>query len=76
MSWYYIINQKIIPNSQVVKKKLNLKNQGILLVEAFLVYNSKTTMFPDMLFLQNDGPEQYSKKQFPETANDKSFAKI
>ena len=60
----------------MVKKKLNLKNQGILLVEAFLVYNSKTTMFPDMPFLQNDGPEQYLKKQFPETANDKSFAKI
>ena len=33
-------------------------------------------MFPDMPFLQNDGPEQYFKKQFPETANDKSFAKI
>ena len=76
MSWYYIINQKIIPNSQVVKKKLNLKNQGILLVEAFLVYNSKTTMFSDIPFLQNDGPEQYLKKQFPETANDKYFAKI
>ena len=59
----------------MVKKKLNLKNQGILLVEAFLVYNSKTMMFPDMPFLQNDGPEQYLKNQFPETANDKSFAK-
>ena len=28
--WYYIINQKIIQNSQVVKKKLNLKNQQSL----------------------------------------------
>ena len=39
-SWYYIINQKIIQNKQVVKKKLNLKNQEILLVEAFLVHNA------------------------------------
>ena len=58
-SWYYIIDQKIFQNSQVVKKKLNLKNQGKLLVEAFLIHNSKTKMFPDMPFLQNDGPEQY-----------------
>ena len=61
-SWYYIINQEIIQNSQVVKKKLNLKNQEILLVEVFLVQNSRTKIFPDELLLQNDGPDQYLKK--------------
>ena len=55
-----ILNQQpIIQNSQVVKKKLNLKNQGVLLVEAFLVNNSRNKIFPDMPFLQNDGPGQY-----------------
>ena len=63
-SWYYIIDQKIIQNSQVVKKKLNLKNQDILLVEAFLVHNSRTKILPDMPFSQNDSPEQYLKKHF------------
>ena len=48
----------------MVKKKLNLKNQEILLVEEFLVHNSRTIIFPDMPFLQNDGPEQYLKSHY------------
>ena len=59
----------------MVKTKLTLKNSGILLVEAFLVYNSKTKIFPDMLRLQNDGPQQYLKKPFSEKSNNKSFGK-
>ena len=53
--WYYILNQTMIQNSQVVKKKL---------VEAILVHNSRTKMFPDMSFLQNDTLEQYLKNNF------------
>ena len=48
----------------MVKKKSNFKNQKILLVEAFKVYNTRTKIFSDMLFLQNDSPEQYSKYHF------------
>ena len=61
--WHYITDQKIIQNSQVVKKKLNLKNQEILLAESFLVHNSR------------NGPEQH-KKPFKEKSNNKNFKKI
>ena len=29
------------------------------MLEAFLVHNSRTNIFPDMPFLQNDSTEQY-----------------
>ena len=45
--WYYIVDQKIIQNSQMVKKKLNLN-----INRAFLFHNSGTKIFPDMLFSQ------------------------
>ena len=54
----------------MVKKKLNL------LAETSLVHNGRTKIFPDMLFLQNDGPEQYFKKSFPKKSNGKSFKEI
>ena len=57
----------------MVKIKLNLKNQEILLVEAFLFHNLQTSIFPDILLSQNDGSEQYFKKPFPEEYNDKCF---
>ena len=47
-----------IKTLKMVTKKLKLKNQEILLVETFLVHNSRTKIFPDMLFSQNDSPEQ------------------
>ena len=50
----------------MVKKKLNLKNQEILLVEAFLV----------MPFSQNDSPKTMLKKVFSEKPNDKTFEEI
>ena len=46
------MNQKIIQHSHVIKKKFNFKNQEILLVEAFLVHNSRTKIFPDKPFSQ------------------------
>ena len=60
----------------MVKKKLNLKNQEIILVEAFLVHNSKTRIFSDMPFSQNDSPERIKKNTFPEKSNDKTFKKL
>ena len=48
----------MIQNSQVVKKKLNLKSQEILLVEVFLVHNSRTKILSGMPFSQNDSPGQ------------------
>ena len=51
-------------SSQVVKKELNLEKQVILLLEAFLVHNKSNKIFPIMLFLQNNNPEQYFKKYF------------
>ena len=38
-----------------------------------MVHNARTKIFADMSFLQNDGPEQYLKKPFPEKSNDKSL---
>ena len=46
------------------------------MIEAFLVHNSRTEIFPDMLFLQNDTPEQYLKIIFPEKSDDKAFKEI
>ena len=60
----------------MVKKKLNLKNQEIILVEAFLVHNSRTRIFSDMPFSQNDSPERTKKNTFPEKSNDKTFKEI
>ena len=60
VSWYYIINQKIIQNSKVIKKKLNLKNQGILSIEAWFI---RKKFFNDRHFSQNNDSEQYLKKQ-------------
>ena len=62
----------IVQNSQAIKKKLNLKNQEILLVEAFLVHKSRTKIFPEMLFLQKVGPVQYSREIYSK----KSFKEI
>ena len=53
-----------------LRRKINLKNQEILLAEAFLVHNSRTRI-SDMPFSQNDNPEQYLKKTFPEKSNNK-----
>ena len=50
--------------SQVVKKKLNLEKQVILLLEAFLVHSKSNKIFPIMLFFQNNNPEQYFTKYF------------
>ena len=55
-----------------LRRKINLKNQEILLAEAFLVHNSRTRI-SDMPFSQNDNPEQYLKKTFPEKSNNKTF---
>ena len=35
-----------------------------------MVHISRTKIFPDTLFSQNDRPEQYLKKTFPEKSND------
>ena len=43
------------------RRKINLRNQEILLAEAFLVHNSRTKI-SDMLFSENNNPEQYLKK--------------
>ena len=48
----------------MVRKKLNLENKEILLVEAFLAHNSRTKGPPNMQFLQNNSPEQYYTKDF------------
>ena len=36
----------------MVRKKFKLKNHEILLVETLIFHNSRTKIFPDMLFLQ------------------------
>ena len=41
-----------------------------------MVHNSRTNIFPDMPFLQNDSSEQYSKIRFPEKSNDKISKKL
>ena len=38
-----------------------------------MAHNARTKIFADRLLLQNDGPEQYFKKPFPEKSNDKSL---
>ena len=50
------IVQIVVQNSLAIEKKLNLKNQKNLLVKTFLVHKLRAKLFPDMLFLQNDGP--------------------
>ena len=67
--------QKIIQNSQVVKKRLDLKNNEIILVMAFLVHYSRTKILPDMSSAQNDSPEQYLKNKLSEKSNNKTFEK-
>ena len=47
-----------ITSSIKIVKKLDLKNEEILLVEAFLVHNSWTKIFPDIPFSQTDSLEQ------------------
>ena len=49
-----------------------MKNQEILLADNCLVHNSRTKI-SDMLFSQNDNPEQHLKKPYPEKSNDRTF---
>ena len=74
-SQYYIINQRIMKNSQVTKKKLTLKNQEILLIQIFLVHNSKSKNFPDTPFRKIMIQNNIYKNKFPES-NDKTFREI
>ena len=53
------MNQKVVQTSELVRMKLDLKNQEILF-EVVLVYNLRTKNFLNMIFSQNNDPEQYS----------------
>ena len=54
-----------------------MASQSILLAEIILVTKSRTKVFPDKQFLQNDSQEFYlKKKSFPEKHNDKTFQEI
>ena len=43
------------------------------MVEAILVYNTRTKILADLPISHNDSPEQYKKKNIPEKSNDKTF---
>ena len=62
-------------NSQVTKKKLNLKNQEILLIQVFWVHNSKSKNFLDTPFRKIMIQNNIYKKNFPEST-DKTFREI
>ena len=49
-------------NIQVVKKKLNLKNQEIFLVEGFLIPNPRTKILPDKFYHLRKKIENNNKK--------------
>ena len=53
------MNQKVVQTSELVRMKLDLKNQEILF-EVVLVYNLRIKNFLNMIFSQNNDPEQYS----------------
>ena len=53
------MNQKVVQTSELVRMKLDLKNQEILF-EVVLVYNLRTKNLLNMTFSQNNDPEQYS----------------
>ena len=53
------MNQKVVQTSELVRMKLDLKNQEILF-EVVLVYNLRRKNLLNMTFSQNNDPEQYS----------------
>ena len=59
----------------MTKKKLTLKNQEILLIQIFLVHNSKSKNFPDTPFRKIMIQNNIYKNKFPES-NDKTFREI
>ena len=66
----YIINQNITQNIQMVKKKLNLEHQLVLLVEAFLVDNSKNKVFRTGRFCKGIIQNKFKRKHFPEKSKE------
>ena len=60
---------KIIQNSKVVKKKLNLTNQQSL----FLVHNTGTKFSKTCCFHKIIAQNNIYKKPFPEKSSDKTF---
>ena len=73
----YIINRNITQNIQKVKKKLHLELQAVLLVEDFLVHNSKNKISQSCCFCVEIIQKHVKRKHFPEKSRntEKNFKK-
>ena len=69
---YYIIDQKIIQNNQVVKKKLNLKFKNFYWLRPFW-FKIQGQNFSQRCCFRKVTVENNIKKTFPEKSNAKPF---